>query len=380
MQKIIGVRFKKAGKIHFFDPGHYELSVGDAVIVDTPHGLESATVVIGIREIPVAEIPSKKYCPAQEIKRIHRKATRADLLRIEDNHKREKRAFDICNKKIQELKLPMNLISAGYTFDTSKVTFYFTANTRVDFRTLVKDLTQIFRSKIELRQVGVRDEAKLLGGIGCCGRPLCCANFLGDFASVSIRMAKEQNMSLNPTKISGICGRLLCCLKYESDYYHQAYMENIKNFQFQTGSRVIWSDSNGNDSEGKILSVNAVRKTASILLTNNKNITANWSDLMPLDSEDVNKIVEEQKADDDVNVEVDDDVEVVEKAASVPKRRERKERPRRSEKSNRRHGVKVAERPKPAERIENLYGVRSNDPPKRTKPPRRNSGSRSKKR
>lgn len=281
MQKIIGVRFKRAGKIHLFDPGDDDIQKGDLVIVDTSRGLECGEVVIGVRDFPQAENPSG-YVPP--IRRIHRKATRADKARVAENRRREQEAFEICVDKIREHRLPMNLINVRYTFDVNKIIFYFTAESRVDFRLLVKDLAYIFRTRIELRQVGVREEAKLIGGIGCCGRKLCCTTFLGDFAQVSIRMAKEQNLSLNPTKISGICGRLLCCLKFESEYYHECYMANNPVYEPHQNDRVIVGDG-----EGRIVSINITRKTATVLLDSSKTVVASWEDLLPVDNEIIGK-------------------------------------------------------------------------------------------
>ncbi|NPV26885.1 MAG: stage 0 sporulation family protein [Firmicutes bacterium] len=212
MIEVVGIRFKKAGKIYYFDPGNFSLSVGSKVIVETARGIEFGEVVIGPRHVPEEEIVSP-------LKKVIRVATPEDEKHVEENRRKEKEGFQICLKKIAEHELPMKLIDVEYTFDNSKIIFYFTAEGRVDFRELVKNLASIFRTRIELRQIGVRDEAKMLGGIGSCGRVLCCAAFLGDFEPVSIRMAKDQNLSLNPTKISGICGRLMCCLKYETDSY-----------------------------------------------------------------------------------------------------------------------------------------------------------------
>ncbi|MBQ6976656.1 MAG: stage 0 sporulation family protein [Selenomonadaceae bacterium] len=277
MQKIIGVRFKKAGKIHLFDPGEDEIEKGDSVIVDTSRGLECGEVVIGMRELPQAENP-EGYVPM--IRRIHRKATRADLSRVAENRKREEEAFEICKEKIAEHRLPMNLINVRYTFDVNKIIFYFTAEGRVDFRMLVRDLAYIFKTRIELRQVGVREEAKNLGGVGCCGRKLCCTSFLGDFAQVSIRMAKEQNLSLNPTKISGICGRLLCCLKFESDYYHECYVETHPVYEPRQNDRVIVDDG-----EGRVVSLNLTRRTATIILDSGKTLVSSWEELLPVDGE-----------------------------------------------------------------------------------------------
>lgn len=293
MQKVIGVRFKKAGKIHFFDPGRDDIKSGDCVIVETARGLECGDVVIGVREIPTPENVNDKTL--LHPRKIYRKATKYDLARVAENRKNEKEAYDICKEKIEEHNLPMNLINVNYTFDSSKIIFYFTAEGRVDFRELVRDLAYIFHTRIELRQVGVRDEAKLLGGVGCCGRPLCCANFLGDFAPVSIRMAKEQNLSLNPTKISGICGRLLCCLKYESDYYHENYIESVKNYQPKQGDRVILEDGKS----GRVVAINESRRNATILIDNGKDtVVTNWEVLMPLEKgENISQLAEDNLVD-----------------------------------------------------------------------------------
>lgn len=214
MIKVIGVRFKKAGKIYYFSPADFDIKKGQYVIVETARGIEFGECVIGIKEISEEEIVS----PLKSVIRI---AEEKDILKHKENKSKEVEALDICLKKIQEHKLDMKLIDVEYTFDNNKVIFYFTADGRVDFRELVKDLATIFKTRIELRQIGVRDEAKMVGGLGPCGRPMCCSTFLGDFASVSIKMAKEQNLSLNPTKISGICGRLMCCLNYEQSTYEE---------------------------------------------------------------------------------------------------------------------------------------------------------------
>lgn len=214
---VIGVRFKEAGKVYYFDPGELQITAADHVIVETSRGIEYGDVVIAPKEVDDSEI-------IPPLKKVIRLATADDDEKILANQQQEKEAFHICLEKIAQHKLPMKLINVEYTFDNSKIIFFFTADGRVDFRELVKDLATVFRTRIELRQIGVRDEAKMLGGIGFCGRALCCHTFLGDFAPVSIKMAKEQNLSLNPSKISGICGRLLCCLKYEND----VYVENRK--------------------------------------------------------------------------------------------------------------------------------------------------------
>ena len=212
MASVIGVRFKNAGKLYYFDPGNYWPTAGDAVIVETVRGMEYGEVVTGVKEVSDELI-------TPPLKKVIRIATAEDALHDAENRAREKDALALCQKKVQEHKLQMKLVGCEYTFDNSKILFYFTSDKRVDFRGLVKDLASAFHTRIELRQIGVRDEAKMMGGLGMCGRPVCCAQFLGDFQPVSIKMAKEQNLSLNPTKISGICGRLMCCLKYEEDHY-----------------------------------------------------------------------------------------------------------------------------------------------------------------
>lgn len=212
MADIIGVRFKNSGKAYYFDPGEFDPEKGSLVVVQTARGTECGEVVIPRK--PVAD-----ETVVQPLKPVLRPANREDQRRVRENAEKEKRAFSICQKKIAEHKLEMKLVEVEYAFDGSKILFYFTADGRVDFRSLVKDLASVFRTRIELRQIGVRDEAKMLGGLGICGRPFCCSQFLGGFQPVSIKMAKEQGLSLNPTKISGSCGRLMCCLKYEQDTY-----------------------------------------------------------------------------------------------------------------------------------------------------------------
>ncbi|MGL4875778.1 MAG: PSP1 domain-containing protein [Clostridium sp.] len=212
MLKVIGVRFKKAGKIYYFDPQELEVKKEDYVIVETARGIEFGQCVIGEKQIEEEEI----IAPLKVVIRV---ADAEDIKKHNENKAKEEEALNICTEKIWDHKLDMKLIDVEYTFDNNKVIFYFTADGRVDFRDLVKDLATIFKTRIELRQIGVRDEAKMIGGLGPCGRSLCCSSFLGDFTSVSIKMAKEQNLSLNPTKISGICGRLMCCLNYEQSTY-----------------------------------------------------------------------------------------------------------------------------------------------------------------
>ncbi|MDA8354185.1 MAG: stage 0 sporulation family protein [Firmicutes bacterium] len=215
MVSVVGVRFRQAGKIYYFDPGSLPIKKDDAVIVETVRGVEFGTVVTGIRHVTEEEV----VLPLKEVIRI---ASPKDVEQMEKNRAASREALSICNEKIKNHKLGMKLVDAEYTFDRNKIIFYFTADGRVDFRELVRDLASIFRTRIELRQIGVRDEAKMLGGIGPCGRVLCCSSFLGDFEPVSIKMAKDQNLSLNPAKISGLCGRLMCCLKYENDNYVEA--------------------------------------------------------------------------------------------------------------------------------------------------------------
>ena len=212
MAEIIGVRFRNVGKIYYFDPDGARLRQGDRVIVETSRGVECGEVMMINREIDEESVP-------QPLKKLIRLATKEDLARIAENAAKEKTAYQICARKIEAHKLDMKLVSVEYTFDNSKILFYFTADGRLDFRELVKDLASVFRTRIELRQIGVRDETKMLGGIGICGRPFCCASFLSGFQPVSIKMAKEQGLSLNPVKISGACGRLMCCLKYEQEAY-----------------------------------------------------------------------------------------------------------------------------------------------------------------
>lgn len=251
MTTVAGVRFREVGKIYYFDPGELKLSPGDNVIVDTVRGTEFGTVMIGNREVEDEEI-------VQPLKVVRRMATKDDVERVNINREKEKDAFNICKEKIKERGLEMKLISAEYTFDNAKVLFYFTADGRIDFRELVKDLAAIFKIRIELRQVGVRDETKLMGGYGGCGRQLCCASYLSDFVPVSIRMAKEQNLSLNPQKISGVCGRLMCCLKNESDTY-----EDLNTRLPKDGGKVIAPDGR----EGIAETVNVLRERVRVLFT-----------------------------------------------------------------------------------------------------------------
>lgn len=214
MIEVVGIRFKKAGKIYYFDPDGQDIAAGCFVIVETARGIEYGSVIKGNMQVPDEDV-------VLPLKKVIRVATDEDMVTARENKEKEKEAFDICLEKITKHELDMKLIDVEITFDHNKLIFYFTSDGRVDFRDLVKELAAIFRTRIELRQIGVRDEAKMLNGIGICGRPLCCSTFLGDFHPVSIKMAKEQSLSLNPTKISGICGRLMCCLKYEEEVYEE---------------------------------------------------------------------------------------------------------------------------------------------------------------
>lgn len=222
MIKVTGVRFKNVGKVYYFSPNGLELKPKDKVIVETARGLECGEVTFSDRGVADDEISG-------ELKPVIRSATEKDLRTVEENKEKEKAAFDICLKKIAAHNLKMKLVDVEYTLDRNKILFYFTADGRVDFRELVKDLASVFRTRIELRQIGVRDESKMVGGLGICGRPFCCNTFLGDFQPVSVKMAKEQSLSLSPVKISGTCGRLMCCLKYEQDAYEHLLKVTPKN-------------------------------------------------------------------------------------------------------------------------------------------------------
>ena len=247
---VIGVRFRNAGKIYYFDPQQLEIKRGQHVIVETARGVEYGEVVLGNKEVDDGKV-------IQPLKSVIRVATPEDDAKEAKNHEKEKDAFKICLEKIAKHGLEMKLIDAEYTFDNNKVLFYFTADGRIDFRELVKDLAAVFRTRIELRQIGVRDETKILGGIGICGRPLCCNTHLSEFIPVSIKMAKEQNLSLNPTKISGVCGRLMCCLKHEADTY-----EYLNSKLPDVGDFVKTFDG----MKGEVASVNVLRQTVKLLV------------------------------------------------------------------------------------------------------------------
>lgn len=241
MTEVIGVRFKNVGKIYYFDPDSTSLEAGDYVIVETARGVECGQVAMANRQIRDDEI-------VHPLKKMIRKATEEDLENLRQNKEKEKKAFEICQEKITQHKLDMKLVDVEYTLDNNKILFYFTADGRVDFRALVKDLASVFRTRIELRQIGVRDEAKMLGGLGVCGRPFCCSSFMGEFQPVSIKMAKEQGLSLSPVKISGTCGRLMCCLKYEQE----AYLDLLKKTP-KVGAIVSTPDGKGTVVEQNLL-------------------------------------------------------------------------------------------------------------------------------
>ncbi len=241
MAEIIGVRFKNMGKLYYFDPGGHKFERGNMVVVETSYGLECGEVALINRDVAESDI-------IKPLKKVIRPALPEDIRHAKENAEKEKKAFEICQEKIAAHNLEMKLVNVEYTFDNSKILFYFTADGRVDFRELVKDLASVFRTRIELRQIGVRDEAKMLGGLGVCGRPFCCSQFLSDFQPVSIKMAKEQGLSLNPTKISGSCGRLMCCLKYEQDAY-----ESLLKITPKVGAIVSTKEGKGVVTESNLL-------------------------------------------------------------------------------------------------------------------------------
>lgn len=249
MVKVVGVRFKTAGKIYYFDPGDLDIDTNSSVIVETARGIEFGQVVIANREVSEEAIVAP-------LKKVIRTATEKDVQQAEENRKKEKQAFETCLQKIHEHNLGMKLIDVEYTFDNNKILFYFTAEGRIDFRELVKDLATIFKTRIELRQIGVRDETKMLGGMGFCGRELCCSSYLGEFEPVSIKMAKEQSLSINPAKISGTCGRLMCCLKYE----HEVYEEKLKRMP-KVGAIVSTPDG-----QGTVMEINLLKELVKVKL------------------------------------------------------------------------------------------------------------------
>ena len=324
MVNVIGVRFENAGKLYFFDPGDFWPTPGDYVLVETSRGIEFGEVVTGIKEIDDAMLQS----PLKPVVRI---ASAEDLQHFRDNKAAEKEAYQVCQKKISEHKLDMKLVSVEYTFDNSKILFYFTANGRVDFRSLVKDLASVFKTRIELRQIGVRDEAKMLGGLGICGRPICCGAFLGDFQPVSIKMAKEQNLSLNPTKISGVCGRLMCCLKYEQDQY-----EAIRKKMPKVGKEVITPDG-----PGVVWELNVIKETVRVRIQKGDS-----SELRDYPMEDVQRpgARREEPKEAPVEAEVPAQETAQEAFAEAPAQEE--QRPRKERKPHREEGEKPERREK----------------------------------
>lgn len=263
MVKYIGVRFKKVGKIYYFAPGELDIHCGDKVIVETVRGVECGEVVLADREMEESKLNSP-------LKKVIRLATKKDFEMIEKNKKKEKEAFAICEEKIRKHGLKMDLVDVECTFDNNKLLFYFTAENRVDFRELVKDLASVFRTRIELRQIGVRDEAKMLGGLGICGQPFCCCRFMGEFQPVSVKMAKEQSLSLNPTKLSGTCGRLMCCLKFESEAYQDLLKTTPK-----TGAYVKTAEG-----KGVVTDVNLLTGTLKVKIDKSDNLlTVNKKDV-----------------------------------------------------------------------------------------------------
>ena len=247
MVSVVGIQLQKNGKIYYFDANGFDLSPGSYVIADTVRGADLGEVAVGVREIDETESPAP-------LKKIIRIATAQDIQHSAENRAKEKEAYSVCQKKITEHELDMKLVSVEYAFDNSKIIFYFTANGRVDFRSLVKDLASVFKMRIELRQIGVRDEARMLGGLGPCGRTICCGSFLSDFQPVSIKMAKEQNLSLNPTKISGVCGRLMCCLKYEQDHYEKTRKKMPR----------IGKEVHTPDGKGTVTELNVIKETVRV--------------------------------------------------------------------------------------------------------------------
>ncbi|MGM9551346.1 MAG: stage 0 sporulation family protein [Clostridia bacterium] len=277
MEQVIGVKFKRVGKTYYFSPNGTNPQVGDDVIVETARGVEYGRVAMGIKEVEDEEIVAP-------LKPIIRVATKEDAKTLEENKKKQVEAFKICEEKIAHHKLDMKLVDVEYTFDCNKVLFYFTSDKRVDFRELVKDLASVFRTRIELRQIGVRDEAKMLGGLGVCGRNLCCVQYLDDFQPVSIKMAKEQGLSLNPTKISGNCGRLMCCLKYEQDCY-----EELLKTTPRVGALVSTPSGKGN-----VISVSLLKEKVKVQLTK-----GDETDIVEMDVKDITIIRDGKKVHED---------------------------------------------------------------------------------
>ena len=283
MPNIIGVQFKEVGKVYYFSPADVQFAVGEGVIVETTHGVEYGKVVIANKDVDQSEIVG-------QLKTILRKATEDDTRIYKDNLSRRKQAIKLCEEKIAKRKLEMKIVDCDYTFDNSKIVFYFTAEGRVDFRELVKDLASVFKIRIDLRQIGIRDECKLLGGLGPCGRACCCNSHMGDFERVSIKMAKNQGLSLNPTKISGLCGRLMCCLKYENDYYVETLKVMPKvNSEIQTP-----------DGKGLVTACDLLKRTVSVKVATDDEVEIKTYTLDQLDVK-----IDESATDDDDDGEMD---------------------------------------------------------------------------
>ena len=341
MVKIVGVRFRNAGKVYYFDPKDYKIKPGDHVIVETARGIEYGTVTGKVQEISEEKV-------VQPLKTVVRVANGEDDARAQRNREKEREAMAICKEKIRKHNLEMKLIDAEYTFDNNKVLFYFTADGRIDFRELVKDLAAVFRTRIELRQIGVRDETKILGGIGICGRQLCCSSFLSEFAPVSIKMAKEQNLSLNPTKISGVCGRLMCCLKNEEETY-----EYLNSKLPAVGDTVTTQSG----LQGEVASVNVLRQKVKILVDvdDEKELQEYAVDELqfkPRKKKEKNQDKNQEKAQDkhqDKSGKAENDGECPEKA-EYEEGSDRPEQGERPEKTNRSRRAERSERPEKGDR------------------------------
>lgn len=304
MITVVGVRFKKAGKIYYFDPDSLDINKDDYVVVETARGIEFGNVTVGPKQVSEDEI-------VQPLKKVIRIAQEEDFIIHQNNKEKAKEAFKICERKIAEHGLEMKLIDVEYTFDNNKVIFYFTADGRVDFRELVRDLAAIFKTRIELRQIGVRDEAKMIGGLGPCGKPICCATFLGEFEPVSIKMAKEQSLSLNPSKISGLCGRLMCCLKYEQEVYE----ELLKNIP-AVGSIVLTPEGKGTVIETFTL-LQMVKVRVKLEDDTEELVNYKVDEIILTDEKDPDYEVEEEDIDDIENIGNLEDVEDIEEIEEI---------------------------------------------------------------
>lgn len=351
MIKVIGVRFRKAGKVYYFSPGEYEIVTGDHVIVETARGIEYGYVVQGSHEVEEKKV-------FQPLKPVIRMATPEDEATEKSNQEKEREAFRICAEKIRKHELEMKLIDTEYTFDNNKVLFYFTADGRIDFRDLVKDLASVFRTRIELRQIGVRDETKIMGGIGICGRPLCCASYLSEFIPVSIKMAKEQNLSLNPTKISGVCGRLMCCLKYEEDTY-----EELNSRLPNTGDYVLTDEG----LKGEVHSVSILRQLVKVVVTINgdekeiREYRVDQLQFRPKRKKEKNRGEDSEKKREEPEKGLAEAAEKPEKGISEEPERRRPETSERREKFREDAGAKRAERTERSEAAGRRERQRSGD-------------------